>query len=78
MPTATTLGRVATYYESLPSIESHYSFITWSCGIIRQTNLYICTATMQIATKLRVVTYLEGLLAIKSHDPLIMWCYKIM
>ena len=73
-----TLGRVVIYHESLPPINSHYSFITWSCGITRQTNLYICTTAMLIATKLQVVTYLEGLLPIKSHDPLITWSCKIM
>ena len=41
-------------------------------------NLYIYTAAMLIAAKLRMVTDFEGLLPIKSHDPLITWSYKIM
>ena len=74
----TKLGRVVTYHEELPPINSHNSLITWSFEITWQTKTYISTTTMHMTNKLgRMVACHDRLSPIKSRDHLITWSCEI-
>ena len=74
---ATKLGRMVTYHDGPPPIESSDHLIMWPCKITWQTK-NISTTTVPMATKLgREVIYLKGLLPINSHGSWVTWSCKI-
>ena len=69
---------MVTYLEWLLTIKWHNTLFTWACNVTWQTNHYISSTRVPMATKRdRMVTYFERLLTIKSFYALITWSCKV-
>ena len=66
---ATKIGRTVAYFESLLTIKSFYTLITWSHD--KHKSLYIPNKSAYGYKIGRMITELNEFLPVKSHHPLI-------